>query len=296
MGEHGRTGTMPDRIRDAVIVHGPGRSGTTLLGEILSLHSAFSWISGYVNRFPAHPVLAVFNRVMAIDAVERWSRSKRYWPRPAEAYGFWDYYFPYFSDPETRSKTKRQDRPAECIAAIRRVQRFHGRKRFITKITGLPRADELAAVFDDPHIVYIHRDPRAVVASYFKQRWGYKNKPDVFSRKTEIELLAEYVRRYVSSLEGRASLEAFPFHDVLYEQMVDVPELFFRNLLSTLGLSPERAFFERLTSWKMDRQSNEAWKKQFSKDGVAFLNESLADYVDFTASLQSQSGQPEYRR
>ncbi len=135
---------MTEKISDAVVIHGPGRSGTTLLSQMLSTHSDFAWISGYVDRFPGHPVLAVLNRVMSIDVVERLSRPMRYWPRPAEAYMFWNHYFPYFSEPEIRSDKKPHDRPEECIRAIRRVQQFHGKQRFITKVTGAPRARELA--------------------------------------------------------------------------------------------------------------------------------------------------------
>lgn len=280
---------MNQKISDAVVIHGPGRSGTTLLSQILSTHSALAWISGHVNRFPGLPVLAVFNRVMSIDVVERLSRPMRYWPRPAEAYLFWNYYFPYFSEPEIRSGKKPEDRPEECIAAIRRVQRYHGRPRFITKITGAPRAQELAAVLDNPHVVYIHRDPRAVVASYYKQRWGYKDAPDRFAQKTEMELLSEYVQRYQASFEGRDSLKAFQFSDVLFEQMVDEPDLFFRNLLSRLGLPHERAFFDRLTTWKMDKQANQTWRKQLSKEGIAFLDDSLEEYIDFTKGLHGKA-------
>jgi hypothetical protein len=280
---------MTDKIRDAVIIHGPGRSGTTVLSQILSTHSAFAWISGYVNRFPDHPILAVFNRVMAISMVERLSRFKRYWPRPAEAYRFWNHYFPLFSDPETRSKAKQHDRPEECITAIRRVQRYHGKRRFITKITGAPRSGELAAVFDAPQVAYIHRDPRAVVASYYKQRWGYKTAPERFAGKTEIELLSEYVKRYEMSFKGRDSLKSFEFIDLLYEEMVEVPDLFFRKLLSQLGLPQERVFFDKLASWRMDKDTNEAWRNQLSKEGVAFLDDSLKGYIDFTRGLRSQA-------
>jgi hypothetical protein len=279
---------MTDKIRDAVVIHGPGRSGTTLLSEILSLHSDFAWISGYVNRFPSRPILAALNRVMDIDTVERFSRSRRYWPRPAEAYQFWNYYFPQFSNPEIRDGTPQQDHPVECIEAIRQIQRYHGKRRFITKITGAPRAAELAAVFENPQVVYIHRDPRAVVASYYKQRWNYKNSPDRFASKTEIDLLTEYVQLFEMSFRGRSALKAFPFCDVAYEEMVDVPDRFFRNLLTRLGLPHERAFFDRLPSWTMDKQSNEAWRKQFSKEGTAFLDHSLKDYVDFTTGLQGK--------
>ena len=280
---------MTDKISDAVVLHGPGRSGTTLFSTILSTHSALGWISGYVNRFPRHPSLAVFNRVMAIDRVERLSRLKRYWPRPAEAYQFWNHYFPHFSEPEIRREAIQPDRPDDCITAIRNVLRYHGRSRFITKITGAARAAELARVFANPHILYIHRDPRAVVASYYRQRWGYKTTPERFESKSEIELLTEYVKRYEMSFEGRGALKAFQFDDLTYEQMVEEPVRFFRGVLSRLGLPQEETFFNRLTSWKLDKQTNQAWTRQFSKEGVAFLNESLKSYLDFTMDLQRRA-------
>jgi hypothetical protein len=278
---------VTERIRDAVIVHGPGRSGTTLLSRILSMHSDFAWISGYVDRFPGRPALAALNRLMAIDALERWTRSRRFWPRPAEAYRFWNHYFPHFSDPETRSRTSPRDRPEECRKAIRTILRLHGKRRFITKITGAARAGEIAAVFDDPQVVYIHRDPRAVVASYYKQRWGYKNAPERFSGKTEIELLSEYVQRYEMSFKGRDALKSFPFTDVLYEDMVEAPELFFRNLLQRLGLPQERVFFERLASWRIEKDTNDAWRNQFTKEGIAFLDDALRERMDFTSGLRA---------
>ena len=280
---------MTEKIPNAVIIHGPGRSGTTLLSQILSTHSALAWISGYVNRFPGHPILTVFNRVMAIDTVERLTRSQRHWPRPAEAYGFWNHYFPHFNHPERRSDIDEHDRPAECITAIRQIQRYHGKHRFITKITGGARAKELAVVFDNPHVVYVHRDPRAIVASYYKQRWGFKDTPDRFAAKTEIELLTKYVKRYEASFKERVSLKAFPFDDVLYEQMVEMPDPFFRNLLSRLGLPHERVFFDRVTSWKLDKQANQAWKNQLSKDGIAFLDDSLKEYIAFTIGLEKEA-------
>ena len=42
-------------------------------------------------------------------------------------------------------------------------------------------------------------------------------------------------------------------------------------------------------SWKLDRQANQAWTKQFSKEGIAFLNESLKPYMDFTMDLQRRA-------
>ena len=127
------------------------------------------------------------------------------------------------------------------------------------------------------------------MASYYKQRWGYKTTPELFESKTEIELLTEYVKRYEMSFEGRGSLKSFEFYDLAYEHMVEEPDRFFRGVLSRLGLPQEETFFNRLTSWKLDKQTNQAWTRQFSKEGVAFLDESLKSYLDFTMDLQRRS-------
>ena len=88
------------KIKNAIIIHGPGRSGTTLLSNILSLHSGFYWISGYNNKFPSLPSLSIFNNLLKYHSFEKYTRGKQKFPRPAEAYGFWNYYIPNFNDPD----------------------------------------------------------------------------------------------------------------------------------------------------------------------------------------------------
>jgi len=56
------------------VIHGPGRSGTTLFNNILSLHPQLSWISGYVDRFPQCPALAFLNRLQSVSVFERTTR------------------------------------------------------------------------------------------------------------------------------------------------------------------------------------------------------------------------------
>ncbi|GGE10539.1 hypothetical protein [Psychroflexus salis] len=44
-----------------IIINGPGRSGTTLLSQLFSYHQDFTWISGWLNRYPNLTMLAYFN-------------------------------------------------------------------------------------------------------------------------------------------------------------------------------------------------------------------------------------------
>jgi hypothetical protein len=141
-----------EKIKKGVIIHGPGRSGTTLLSNILSLHSDFFWISGYVNRFPRLPFLSMLNKVQAMHKIEEYNRGLRKWPRPAEAYVYWDHFFKGFQGNET-FEFSNMDR-YRCLRSLRVIQKYHGNDRFITKITGASRAKVIDAVFDDPYIIY----------------------------------------------------------------------------------------------------------------------------------------------
>lgn len=110
------------RISDAVIVHGPGRSGTTQCYNLLTLHPEAAWISGWNDRLPGLGAVALLSRVQSSPPVERWSRDRRYWPRPAEAYRFWDRYFPRFSE-QSWERHLDQGRPEACVRALRSIAR-----------------------------------------------------------------------------------------------------------------------------------------------------------------------------
>jgi hypothetical protein len=269
---------MAQRISDAIIVHGPGRSGTTLLYNMLALHPELAWISGYVNRFPRHPILSNLNRLQGIRALEKWSRGRRFWPRPAEAYGFWNEYFPGFSAAASRpSEGHAGDRPDACLRAMRAVMAYSGKPRFITKITGLSRAAELERAFANPFVLYLNRDPRAVVLSMYKERWGYRSHPERFAGRETHRLLEEYVTRYRGYLEDAGKLERFRFMSLRYENLIDNPASVISRILAFTRLPGDEKFDKIITSWSIHRDANEALMRHSSPEELAHLNTLLAD-------------------
>ncbi|MEL7058606.1 MAG: sulfotransferase [Acidobacteriota bacterium] len=278
----GRSSSVaPARIPNAVILHGPGRSGTTLLNRILSLHPSLGWISGWIDRLPSRPELAFGHRLMDVPAIERWSRERRRWPRSAEAYGFWNHYFPGFSA-APRGGARADDRPEDCRRAIAAILHWSGKERFVTKLTGAPRDAELQEVFERPFIVWIDRDPRAVVASYLKQRWGYKHRPEQFAATPRQAVLAEGAERYLSSWRGRQRLAALAgerFLDVDYEDLVADPAAFFRRLLAGLSLPASQRFDRLLQGWTIHTGTNAAWRQQLEADDIDFLDQALAEQL-----------------
>lgn len=277
---------MP-KIKNAVIICGPGRSGTTLLSSILSLHKDFYWISGYVNRFPESPFLSVLNNLQRLDWFEKFNRGRKYFPRPAEAYGFWYHYFDEFDTPGAKPS---QLETFNAIRAIEGIDNYSSANRFITKLTGKSRIHFIEAMFEDPIILWIDRQPEAVVMSYYKQRWRYKNKPGQFAAKPTNELITEYCDLFLAVQEDREKLKKFEFHQVFYEDMVSDPVGFFKALTNDLGLKQRPSFYRKVQGWGIFKGSNESYKKLISPEEDAFLQQQLAgvsETIGYTKKLNN---------
>ena len=173
-----------NKIKNAVIIHGPGRSGTTLLSNMLSLHREFYWISGYLNKFPHLPILTLANNLQFLKYFEEFSRAKKKFPRPAEAYNFWTYYFPDFN---TIDGTPKIDEVQSALKTLHKMDQFSMGHRFITKLTGYSRFNYLESLFENPTVLWIDRNPESVVMSFYKQKWGYKSKPEQFKTTPKLK-------------------------------------------------------------------------------------------------------------
>ena len=271
------------RVTMPVLISGPGRSGTTLLLHVLSRHPDAAWFSGWTDRFPDRPFLALLSRVNDVDPVERATRDVRRWPRPAEAYGIWNHYFPGFSTAQSDWTAREVDRgdPEAFLAFVEAHLRWQGKSRFLTKYTGWPRFDFLRRLFPDAHLVSIDRDPRAVVASYMKQRWGYKDKPREYEGLPPDQRVAIQVERYLSYYDARKRhAEGRDYVGVQYEHLVADLVGTVREICRRVDLPFTARFERRLRTFEIHGDSNEAWKKNLSREEQHLLSKLLQKPLD----------------
>lgn len=160
-------------IKKPIVIVGTGRCGSTLFFRLMALHPRLGWLSTFNEVFPTVPALSRFSnlyrRLELGETVRHWP----FFPKPFEAYRFWEHYLPGFSRRD-RPLTA-ADVPAETIGKMHEVcssvLRHQGRDRFLVKVTGWSRMAYFDRLFPDAQFVWIEREHRAVLSSWVKAGW-----------------------------------------------------------------------------------------------------------------------------
>ncbi len=265
-----------NKIKDAIILNGPGRSGTTLISQILAYHDELGWVSSWNNAFPNQSFLGVLSRpysakLFGID----WHSVKKS-PKPSEAYDYWKHFFGHFNNSNTTDKNRLEEieKNAEKVATnIKGVLKWQGKPRFITKITGPARKEYLDAIFSDYNLVWIERDPRVVVSSYIKQKWFYKDKPEEYARLSEKEKIEFYTAYYLRLREESKKYEKSIL--VRYEDLTNDKVTFFKKLCADLNLPYTKRFAKIVENWPIKEIGWEFYKDRYSKEGKELMNSIL---------------------
>lgn len=261
------------KVKNAIIVHGPGRSGTTLLSNILATHEAIGWLSNYVNKYPNLPQLTVLNKFQESDVLERWSRGKKKFPRPSEAYNFWLHHVPEFNDAEVPEISKAST--LKIQKQLAKVVSYTNKDYFLTKITGYSRHQTLNAVFEDPKIIWIERNSLSVIASYYKLRWGYKDKPELFEATEKKALLKKYTEKYNAFQADKSNLSIFAPLTVHYEDLVADKHAVLKKICEFSEVPYTQKFKNKVEDWQLAKNTNEAYKTLFSEDDIKFIESLL---------------------
>jgi hypothetical protein len=155
-----------------ILIVGTGRCGSTMLHRIIARHPDVGWLSTFNEVYPTQTWLSVFSNLYRLP-LPMDIRHLRYFPKPFEAYKFWEHYLPGFS---RRDRPQRaEDVPDGAIApvqkAVGQVLRYQDKKRFLVKVTGWSRIAYFRRIFPDTIVVFLNREPRAVVSSWIQAGW-----------------------------------------------------------------------------------------------------------------------------
>lgn len=272
-------------LEKPIIIVGTGRCGSTFLHRVLARHQDLGWLSPYNEVFPTQFWLSAFSNLYRWTAFSFKTKHLRFFPKPFEAYRFWEHYLPGFSR-RNRPQTA-EDVPDEAIEPVRRVVSqiliYQGKKRFLAKVTGWSRIAYFNRIFPDALFVFLNREPRSVVSSWIQAgwldvtsgldsaNWQWGEVPPLYyhlwqelgakpilSAAVKIQLDLDDIRRNIAQFQERC-------YELQYEALVTQPQHTLQALLHFCQLPWTEQFEQEVKSLTFYNPANK-WKKYLSEE------------------------------
>src|SRR3972149_7258902 len=152
-------------LRKPIFIIGPHRSGTTILQQVLSLHSAMATPRTYSDMFDLFPILAkkYLHYLIRGRAYRRIDRIVAGFDSPQEAHGLILRYF------MKQQVVYNPTTPEDIRNYMRKLLYLERKTRFLWKVPYLTiLLPEVVSLFPDARFIYLHRAPIACVNSKLK--------------------------------------------------------------------------------------------------------------------------------
>ena len=290
-------------LEKPIIIIGSGRSGTTIISEIIFQHPDLAWLSNYQELFKKTPYINYLRRFFDnkwYKIVKHYSfvgfskNTRQKWANylelaifnPIELYGFWEYITGPridFSRGFLLNTTATPEEKKRIRNFLAKQVKYQGRKRLIMKFTGPARLEYLTSIFPDAAIINVTREPIATVRSWlevgFWQRMGINKlwwtgaytpteEAEAEKLKTDPALITAF--QYKKLMETTAyeikklGLNVF---EMKYEDFVSDPKTFVQKLMDFIKLSPSKYVDGYLNSISVSNRNNRSSKKtSFSEE------------------------------
>lgn len=288
------------QIVKPIIIVGTGRSGTTLLHNILSHHPLLAWLIALLDKMPDRTYLNRFiMQVMDIPVMGNVLRGISDF-EPAECYQFWDDYVKGFGSvtaPPMRDLTAEDvtEKSRKRILKVFPELLTERKNRLLIKVSGWPRVGYLREVFPDAKIIHIIRDGRAVANSFLNVDWwwGWRGPGNWRHGELPSEYLDEwnkYKRSFVAlaGIEWKILLDAFEssvqdidprnYLEIRYEDLCADKTGVLRNVLDFCELDNCRSFARALENYPV-KNTNFKWESELSKVQIEVLEDVLATHL-----------------
>ena len=272
------------RVRRPIIVVGTGRCGSTMFQRLLARHPQVGWLSTFNEVFPTQPRLSAFSELYRQRLFSHRVKHLPFFPKPFEAYRFWEHYIPGFSRrdrPQTAA-----DVPESAIEPLHRklagVLHHQRKERLLVKVTGWSRIGLFHRIFPDAQFIFLNREHRAVLSSWVQagwldvtsspgsDRWQWGDVPQAYltaweelgggpllSAAVKIQLDLDDIRRHVASFQHRCL-------ELQYEDLIAEPIVQLRRVGDFCGLRRDAGFEAEMQSVSF-HDTREKWRKFLSE-------------------------------
>lgn len=263
------------KVKGPIFVIGSGRSGTTILYNILCTHPDLTFFTKLSNKFPDNPWLSVINRLYKFPLIGSFLKKSILTKTfagsifsPSEGEDI--YRHCGFRDNIKMTANDINKVNSEMFKTIVKDHlKYAGKKRFVTKRTAnTQRLELLNAIFPDAYFIHIVRDGRAVAVSLTQTPWwksmalwwsDRKKVSELLSSgEKPMELAATHWQKNVLEILKNRRLFKKRYLEVTYEDLTNDPHKILSSILKFCRLRPYTSFFSQLPK-HMDNM-NYKWK------------------------------------
>jgi hypothetical protein len=281
-------------IKKPIFIVGAGRSGTTILYNLLSTHSELCWFSNYISKYPHFKQLFFLNKLLDVPFLGIklrsniiYSKGPKFSIKPVEADRIYHNFCGFIPSKKMTENDFDKNIDNKFKELIRDCIRMTGNKRFINKQTSnIQRIRLLNVMFPDAQYVHIIRDGRAVANSLLNVSWWNDNKiwwlgkkpPDWQARgKDPIELCALSWRKNVEEILVNKHLFSDRYIEIRYEELVkNVKKTIFK--ITDFCMLKRSKTFENLLPASLTNM-NHKWETSLSHQQKQTINNSVGNFL-----------------
>lgn len=310
-----KTVKYEELLKKPIIIFGSGRSGTTIISEIIFQHEDLAWHSNYQELF-THSTAINYLRCLFEN---KWWRLVKYWVfvgvskntrqkwgglfslaifNPIERYAFWEYITGKridFSRGFLLNEKATEEEKYKIRSHLAKQVKYQGRKRLIIKFTGPSRIEYLQSVFPDAVFISIAREPIATVRSWLEvgfwqtkginRLWwvgAYTKEEEAEAEKLENEpalITAFQYKKLMETTEYEIKKTGVPILESRYEEFVKDPKALIKKMLAFVDLPPSQNVDRYIEEMVVSNRNTVSSKKTvFSDETKKRIMEITAPY------------------
>jgi len=282
-------------LEKPIIVFGTGRSGTTIISDVIFHHEDLAWHSNYQELFPRFAGINYVRRIfdnglwhiIGMNTQNNKSLINQVCFRPIERYDFWEVITGPridFSRNFLLNERATEEERVRIRTFFAKMVKYQDRKRLAFKITGPSRMEYLNSIFPDAVFVQITRDPVATVRSWLEVKWSNQitdqlwwegaYSDDELKQAKEISgdqaLFAAFqYRKLMESTAYEINKLQANVYTANYEDFVKDPKGFITKMMEYVQLKPSKfvdAFMEKISVQNRNNRAAASAKTALSEE------------------------------
>ena len=281
-------------LRKPIIFIGTGRSGSTIISEILMRHKELAYPSNYHNLFYRFPIVGIVRNIFdnklfrvfgSKQQLNKVGFLNKYIFKPSESYNMWNYLTGEhidFSRDFLLDCSMSEERRDFIRSYFYKMVKYQSKSRLALKIAGPSRMSCLLQIFPDAYFILIRRSIIATISSLLKvDFWAEKGKSKLWFigaySKEELEWAEENInkplsittfqlKKIINSTDNELIRWKPNYLEVTYEEFVQDPNLIISKILRFANLEKGSSdIFEvlgKLKIYNQNRNENEYFSQE----------------------------------